>query len=105
MSAYERIAQCPAIDPPSAAQEHREFAPPVQGPQDAPRAAEPVPASQRPQAEVLAGPRRALPPKTGRAPAGEEGASVAVARRARACAPPLPPLPSSVSVELSGACT
>ena len=53
-----------------------------------------VPASQRPQTEVLAGPRRAPPPTTGRAPAGEEGASVAVARRAPRA--PLPrPLPSS----------
>ena len=57
MRAHERIAECRATDPPSAAQERREFAPTVQARKDAPRrAAEPVSASRRPQAEVLAGP-------------------------------------------------
>ena len=52
MRAHERIAQCPATDPPSAAQEHR-----VQARKDVPHnAAEPVSARQRPQTEVLAGP-------------------------------------------------
>ena len=52
MRAHERTAQCPATDPPSAAQKHR-----VHARKDVPQhAAEPVTTSQQPQTEVLAGP-------------------------------------------------
>ena len=55
----------------------------------APRcASEPAPVAPAARPDRSAATRRALPRRAGRAQAGEEGASVAVAPRTRPCAPP-----------------